>query len=387
MMSIQDQKSSLMYKLFIATVFALFVYLNPRMLALLIGNEALTAKLFLILFFILLNLFWIFGIHYLFLIVFSLKKVSKVEYEINKFKTPPKVAICYVTKNDFQKTAIESCLNQNYKNFHVYILDDSTDKEYKEEIDNITEEKSNLTVLRRKEQHGFKAGNLNYGLKQIPSEYEFIAVVDADEIIPSDFIKDLIDHFYNNEKLAFVQSVNLSNPQQKTLFAGDLSLVNDIHWKYMVPARNKYGFVMFYGHGGIIRRSMLEEVGGFPEIVSEDIALSFLFRKKGYYGIYDENVICLEDTPADYLSYRKRFEKWVRGTVEFLKIYLFDIIKTKSITWFEKLDILMLNGSLFLSVPFFIFLLLGAFVLPVFFASKDVLSLSVPFFEDKFLIY
>ena len=283
-MSYIDQKSSLMYKLMLGVQFIFFLYLNPRLISILIGSEEIFAKIILIIFLFLLNIFWFFGIHYLFLIIFSSKKISKISFQKDDFADAPLVTVCYVTKNDFQENAVRSCNEQDYRNFHVYVLDDSTEPEIMKKIDSFAEKEEKVNVIRRKDKTGFKAGNLNNALSIVPSEYRFVAVVDADEIIPESFVKDLIGFFASDDKLAFVQATNLSNPFQKTNFAKDLSLVNDIHWKYMVPARNKYGFVMFYGHGGIIRRSALEEVDGFPEIVSEDIALSVLLREKVIMG-------------------------------------------------------------------------------------------------------
>ncbi len=237
---------------------------------------------------------------------------------------------------------------------------------------------------------GFKAGNLNYALQNIPERYEYIAIIDSDEIIPEHFISDFISHFPPNPNLAFVQAVHRSYENQKTLFARDLSLINDIHWKYLVPVKNKYGFVMFHGHGAVFRRKHLKEVGGFPEIVSEDLAVSTLLREKGYYGYTSRDIICYEETPKTYVRYRKRHEKWVRGTAEFLRKFIKTVLFGKKIPWYERFDIIMGNLCLFTPVFLFIFLLICGFALPFFVStykeiSVNLLSLvfKVPFAATK----
>ena len=41
----------------------------------------------------------------------------------------PAVALLYTTCNDFVEQSLLSCLRQDYRNFSLYILDDSSDPE------------------------------------------------------------------------------------------------------------------------------------------------------------------------------------------------------------------------------------------------------------------
>ena len=50
------------------------------------------------------------------------------------------IAIAYPTCNDFQFDSLTSCIKQNYKNFHVYICDDSTITSYIQMVDQFYEE-------------------------------------------------------------------------------------------------------------------------------------------------------------------------------------------------------------------------------------------------------
>ena len=83
-----------------------------------------------------------------------------------------------------------------------------------------------------------------------------------------------------------------------------------------------------------------EEIGGFPDIVSEDLGFAIHAREKGYRGRFVEDVICYEDFPDTVRAFRIRHMKWTRGTSEFLSKMGGWLLRAKNITWAEKLDIL-----------------------------------------------
>ena len=49
---------------------------------------------------------------------------------------------------------------------------------------------------------------------------------------------------------------------------------------------------MFLGHGAVLRRRCWGVVGGFPEIVSEDLAYAIRIREHGWRGYFVKDVVC-----------------------------------------------------------------------------------------------
>ena len=149
----------------------------------------------------------------------------------------------------------------------------------------------------------------------------------------------------------------------------DLRVGVDIHWMWYQPLRNRFGFVMFLGHGAVLRRSCWVEVGGFPELVSEDLAYAIALREAGYHGQFGEDVVCLEEFPDTVRAFRVRHVKWTRGTCELLHETFTTLIRSRAITWPEKLDILFPTLNLPMSFFFFIFMVNSA-LLPYMNAGK-----------------
>ena len=372
----QIKKSNWIYAGIVLSWVFCIVHFNPKLFSILDSGDSFIAKAFFVSFVFLLNLFWLYGIfHFFFLIYKIFSKKPPAPERTDHF---PSVAILYTTRNDFQKRAVLSCLKQSYPSFHVFILDDSTDETYKAKIDYFHQAHPlQTTVIRRHDNRGFKAGNLNNALQNHATNYEYFAVVDADEVIPPDFLDKLIPYFGRDETIAFVQAHHEQNPRQPSKFARDLAVGIDFHWDVYQPPRNRHGFVIFYGHGAVIRRDVWEKVGGFPEIVSEDLAFSTRIRQIGYRGYFVRDVTCYEDFPETYRQFRKRHEKWVQGACEYIRHEFMPFVLSKRVTFAEKLDVLLAAFMLFIPAVFLVYIFIANAFLPMLMAEKHTLAISL----------
>lgn len=369
-----QKKQSLYISLFI-TWAVICIYFDIKLYDPAFYQANVVAEAGITIFILCLNLFWFYGLYHLFFTIYSYFFVKASHYELPVLNEKPLVAILYTTKDDFQETALESCLAQTYDNFTVYILDDSANAEIRAKIDAFVSAHSRLKLLRRDNKQGFKAGNLNHALRQIGSEYEYFAVSDADSIFPEDFLEKLMPYFFLDEKIAFVQANQKANPKQDSEFARIFSFNTDLHWNHYVPVKEEYGFMMFYGHGAIVKTSAWKEIGGFPEVASEDLAFSSFLREKDYQGIFARDVYCYEEFPLTYKRMRKRNNRWAKGAAEYLEKYFPAFLKNKNISWMEKIDVFVSAGSLLLALPFLVYIIVAAIVLPY---SQHIFKLNIP---------
>jgi Glycosyltransferases, probably involved in cell wall biogenesis len=268
----------------------------------------------------------------------------------------PSVAILYMTCNDFNKQSIDSIKNLSYQNKSIYIVDDSSKPEYKEAIDNI----DGVTIIRRDNREGFKAGSINNALKQITADY--ISICDSDELVPIDYIERSLEYFTDNS-IAFVQASHYAyNKHNNWTIAMGNGI--DLHWTTYQKYRNNGIVVNFLGHGAILKTSVIREVGGMPLLVSEDIALTVEIYKAGYKGVFADSVQVGEATPETYSQFKRRHKKWSMGAMEFLKKYLIKIITSKNLSVSQKEDLVLSTLSLPLSALFILFII-GTFFIPI----------------------
>ena len=272
----------------------------------------------------------------------------------------PKVAVLYTTFNDFDDRAFASLLGLQYPRKDIYILDDSTRPEARAQVDRAAAEHA-VRVLRREDRRGFKAGAINRALDGL--DCEFFAIVDADEIVPPDFLERALEHFVD-DRIAFVQASHYAY-NRGTRWTAAMGHGVDLHWKIFQKYRNAHGVVNFLGHGAVLRTAAVRTVGGFPEIVSEDIALTVELAHRGFHGVFADDLLCGEAFPESFSAFRRRHKKWAMGTAEFLRRYLGRIV-TAPLAWYERLDLLL--SALSLPMTF----LLAAFMVGVHFVPIPV---------------
>ncbi len=368
--------SPAMYIAIFTAWIASLIWFQPRLLMLLDMTYNIPSRIAIWTFIFFIDFAWLYGMYNLGVVSFAtlyglLGKKSPLALTPNVKTAQPPVAILYTTCNDFVEESVVSCVQQDYPNYTVYILDDSSRQEFKDRIDAFAAQYPGLVqVVRRPDRKAFKAGNMNYGLANFAHE-PYFAIADADEILPTDFLTKTVTVLETDETCGFVQANHRANPDSTSPLSKSLGVGIDIHWKWYQPLRNDYGFVMFLGHGALLRRDVWEKIGGFPDIVSEDLGFAIHARELGYRGRFLEDVICYEDFPDSVRAFRIRHMKWTRGTSEFLSKKMKWLVRAKNISWTEKLDILFPTLNLPLTLLYFVFMLNANIAMPYFFGHHQ----------------
>lgn len=265
----------------------------------------------------------------------------------------PRVLLLYCTCNDFNAKALTACRKQDYPNFKTVILDDSNKFEYIKEINKFYVQHQNVEIARRKNKAGYKAGNLNNYLAG-RTDYDYFVVLDSDEVIPPDYIRQVLKYFAYNKNCGAVQAKHKAQ-KGENVFQRLMGLCVGSNGETVQVIKNFYGANALIGHGMTISRECYEKTGGFPLVVAEDISFAVEIKNAGLDIIYAPDILCYEEFPVNYVSLKKRQCKWTQGNLEYMKKYNKDIDNSK-MTWFEKLDIKLSHYSLPI-VPVLSFLL------------------------------
>lgn len=373
------EKKPTLYLVMVGLWFLILVSSVPNLWRTFSELDSILAKILFVPFVGCLILFWFYGTYHLVFLIFAyLRKLNlgaRVQ-ALAKDMPTSKAAIIYTTYNDFNRGAALSCLNQDYPNYYVFILDVSTNPEMRQQVDAFLKEfASSATLVRLQPREGFKARSLNDTLKSaVEEEYEFFAVCDADNYLPADFLSRTIPYFFLDERIAFVQANHNANKHSQEKFARDFEVAIDASWYLHQLSRDRYGLLMCMGHGVVVRKKAWAEVEGYPEIVQEDTAFTMRLREHGYYGCFAREVVCGEEFPEDFGRYRRRQFRLVQADTEILSTQMSAFLKNKCVSCVEKLDLLVRTiriPSQSLALPFLMLL----FLIPL--ANEGTLS-AVP---------
>ncbi len=271
-----------------------------------------------------------------------------------------RVVMVYCACNDFASESLLKCMDQDYPNMEIVILDDSSKPDAKAEIDRFAQA-HDLSVIRRDNNIGFKAGNLNNFLRT--AEYDYFVILDSDEIVPDNFISRCLDYFANDPTTGIVQANHIATRNRNT-FMRLFSIGVDSHWPTYQMVKHHHGFLSLLGHGAMVSRECYVAAGGFPHFVAEDLCFSIEARNQGYYVAFAPDILCEEEYPVNYLAFKKRHSKWTQGNMEFIKRYTKRILQS-NMTWFEKMDIVLFTYNLPLTAFFALYIVINVVALPL----------------------
>jgi cellulose synthase/poly-beta-1,6-N-acetylglucosamine synthase-like glycosyltransferase len=324
-------------------------------------------------------IWWVVLLWVLHHLTFQLKALfSNISPHIQRSHRPllPTVALLYLTCDDFDEECCLSCIRQDYEIFRFYICDDSTSPEYIERVQQFADTHGCCRVTRPTRQ-GFKAGNINHFLRNYTAEDWFL-LVDADQLLPKTFLQRLVEKIPSpsDESIIFIQGAhNATNDEKNSEFQRVLGPEVTIFYDRDLAPRERFGFVPMLGHGVLIRTANCLNIGGFPEIVSEDFAFALRAARHGKRGIYAEDVVSSEAYPYDFGAFMTRLKKFASGSAELMR-HEFPSFLGSTASWIEKWDFI-LAILLYVLMPLLVLNgFLSAYVVHTIFSSS-----SVPYFH------
>lgn len=232
----------------------------------------------------------------------------------------PDVDVFIFTINEpeelLEKT-IYACRKMKYpdpKKIHVYVCDDGARDSMHQLADRM-----GVNYLCRNVNTDAKAGNFNYAL--IKSRSPLIAIFDADMMPKENFLMKTVPYFAADKKVGFVQT-----PQhfyRKDIFQRSLPHKNVLHneqdyfYQVIQKTKNSANSVVLAGSNTLIRRTAVEEIGGFVTgTLTEDFSTGIEIQKKGYTGIAINEVLADGLPPMDFGSLIKQRRRWAKGCIQ-----------------------------------------------------------------------
>ncbi|HEX6350896.1 MAG TPA: glycosyltransferase [Candidatus Dormibacteraeota bacterium] len=168
---------------------------------------------------------------------------------------------------------------------------------------------------------GFKAGALNEATRRLPKEYEVLGIVDADYVVEPGWLEELVGLFAD-PKVAFVQSSQDYRDWKDDAYLRGLFYSYRYFFDVSMPSRAQRNAIIFAGTMGLLRRSVLEEIGGWnPDCVTEDSEASLRMLGRGYSGIYDPGTPGAGLMPLSFDGLKKQRFRWSLGGIQILRLH------------------------------------------------------------------
>lgn len=170
-------------------------------------------------------------------------------------------------------------------------------------------------------QNSGKANALNAGLTL--ATHALTITLDGDSYLYGDALKNLVERFLSDppNTAAVAGAVLLRNSR--------LNLVTKIQeWDYFhgIAAIKRLqslfqGTLVAQGAFSLYRTDVLRELGGWPNLVGEDIVLTWAILNKGLRVGYCEDAVSFTDAPTTFKQFILQRQRWSRGLIEAFKTH------------------------------------------------------------------
>jgi cellulose synthase/poly-beta-1,6-N-acetylglucosamine synthase-like glycosyltransferase len=219
-----------------------------------------------------------------------------------------------------QKT-LDSLAKLDYPNYEVLVVDNNTPlQETWRPLEEICRRLgSNFHCLHLDQWPGYKSGALNFALTQTNPRAEIIGIIDADYEMQPDFLRELVPAFADPQ-VAFVQTPQDYSDSKGDVFSESMYRGYKYFFEVSMPSRNERNAIIFAGTMGLIRKSTLEEIGGWDEwCITEDAEASLRILKKGYQSLFINKSFGSGMMPINFEGLKKQRFRWCFGGIQILK--------------------------------------------------------------------
>jgi len=226
----------------------------------------------------------------------------------------------------------------------ILILDDSADDTVnlaESSVEKYRQMGFDIDLIHRQPYwEGFKPGKLRDALRL--TKHPFIALFDADFIPSNDFLSRVMPYF-EDPKVALVQCRWTHVNRDYNLITKAISIGYDGHHMIEQPGRFYGGlFTNFNGSGGVIRKSALEEAGGWQtDTLAEDLDASIRMKLLGWEMLYLRDIEVPGEVPPTILAVKRQQERWASGTIRVCRKLSLPILRSNQLTLRQRIEALI----------------------------------------------
>jgi cellulose synthase/poly-beta-1,6-N-acetylglucosamine synthase-like glycosyltransferase len=284
-------------------------------------------------YFTILGILSFYGLHRYIMVFLFHKYQNKVVSPKSRFEELPRVTVQIPSYNEMyvMERVIDAVCAFDYPRslLDIQVLDDSTDETQRIASGAVERWKNqgvDISYIHRENRAGFKAGALENGLRT--AKGEFVAIFDADFVPESDFLQKSI-HYFTDPQVGMVQGRWEHLNRGYSFLTKTQAIFLDGHFVLESFTRFLSGrFFNFNGTAGILRRSTIEDAGGWEhDTLTEDLDLSYRAQIKGWKFVFLRDLAVPAELPVEINSFKSQQCRWAKGAMQTCKKTLAKVLK------------------------------------------------------------
>lgn len=233
-------------------------------------------------------------------------------YKFTKFNPhKPRVSILLPCRDEEKVVAdaVRQCLNQTYEDSEVIVIAHNCRDETFEIAKQF--ESDRVRVLKLETKESGKGLGLNYGLKF--AEGDIIVYFDADSLVEKDYIEKVVEAIYDGKYDLVQGKIIGGNPDYNRLCFFQ-HMENLIFLSFFWGGKQKLDLPGGLGGTGVtIKRSSLEKIGGFRNVLVEDFDLCLRAELQNMKIGYCHDAVIYDEKVPYYHMLIKQRSRWCAG--------------------------------------------------------------------------
>lgn len=215
---------------------------------------------------------------------------------------------------------LEALSKLKYQNYEVLVIINNTPEDYyKTPVKEYCEKLGEKFVYLDIKCTGFKAGALNEALKYTSKDAQILAVIDADYVVESNWLSDLVPLF-EDEKVALVQAPQDHRDGDESLLKKAMNAEYAGFFDIGMVKRNEENAIVAHGTMIMVRLSAMKEVGDWTtDTIVEDSELGLRLFEAGYIAHYTSKRYGYGLLPDTIEAFKNQRHRWAYGAVQILK--------------------------------------------------------------------
>jgi cellulose synthase/poly-beta-1,6-N-acetylglucosamine synthase-like glycosyltransferase len=208
----------------------------------------------------------------------------------------------------------------DYPNYEIIAIDDNTEDETLWRPVETWCRDNDVKFVHLSDWPGYKSGALNYALREMTDvRTELVAVVDSDYQMEPDFLRRCAPLFAQPD-VAFIQAPQDYRDWDHAPYYRRLYYSYSYFFAVSQPSRNERDGAIFAGTMGLIRRSALEQVGGWDEwCITEDAELSLRLLRAGWSGLHVDRSFGRGVMPLTFEALKGQRFRWCFGGIQIFR--------------------------------------------------------------------
>lgn len=275
----------------------------------------------------------------------------------------PEITVLVAAYNESESIlgTLESIDRQQYPgSMRVIVINDGSTDDTAEKVYGVLGKYSWLEFLDLKQNVG-KASALNKALALVKTTLTI--TIDGDSYLFKDAIKHLVERYLSDPAgtvavagavLVRNSRTNLVTKVQEWDYFHGIAAVKRLQSLYQ-------GTLVAQGAFSIYQTDVLNDVGGWPCCVGEDIVLTWAILKQGYRVGYAEDACLFTNAPETWSQFFKQRQRWSRGLMEAFREHWQLLFKFRMSTLFIWWNLLFPYLDIVYSLAFIPGLILALF--------------------------